>query len=221
MRFAGTVEGLGVSLIDAVMTLIAFLPVLLRLSANVTETADHRRDPLPAGRRRASSGRCSARPSWRSSASGCPASSSATSASRRPTARNSSMARTMPTAPSRRRCANCSPTCGGTTSGSISTTCTSTSAAIFYLQTDNIFPFIVLAPTIVAGKITLGRHEPDPQRLRPGARFVPVSCVKSWTTIVELLSIYKRLRAFEATLHGETLPSIEKIPDEVDGKAAA
>ncbi len=37
MRFAGTVEGLGVSLIDAVMTLIAFLPVLLRLSANVTE----------------------------------------------------------------------------------------------------------------------------------------------------------------------------------------
>lgn len=37
MRFASTVEGLGVSLIDAVMTLIAFLPVLLRLSANITE----------------------------------------------------------------------------------------------------------------------------------------------------------------------------------------
>ena len=37
----------------------------------------------------------------------------------------------------------------------------------------------------------------------------------------ELLSVYKRLRSFEATLHGETLPSIEKIPDEVDGKAAA
>jgi ABC-type long-subunit fatty acid transport system fused permease/ATPase subunit len=27
---------------------------------------------------------------------------------------------------------------------------------ILYLQTDNIFPYIVLAPTIVAGKITLG-----------------------------------------------------------------
>ena len=27
---------------------------------------------------------------------------------------------------------------------------------IVYLQTDNIFPYIVLAPTIVAGKITLG-----------------------------------------------------------------
>ena len=27
---------------------------------------------------------------------------------------------------------------------------------ILYLQTDNVFPYIVLAPTIVAGKITLG-----------------------------------------------------------------
>ena len=27
---------------------------------------------------------------------------------------------------------------------------------IIYLQTDNIFPYIILAPTIVAGKITLG-----------------------------------------------------------------
>jgi peptide/bleomycin uptake transporter len=27
---------------------------------------------------------------------------------------------------------------------------------ILYLQTDNIFRYIVLAPTIVAGKITLG-----------------------------------------------------------------
>jgi len=30
-------EGLGVNLVDAVMTLIAFLPVLVRLSSNVTE----------------------------------------------------------------------------------------------------------------------------------------------------------------------------------------
>src|ERR1700736_5452029 len=37
MRFATTMEGLGVNLIDAVMTLIAFLPVLLRLSSNITE----------------------------------------------------------------------------------------------------------------------------------------------------------------------------------------
>src|SRR5271163_3696124 len=37
MRFATTVEGLGVNLISAVLTLLAFLPVLLRLSSNITE----------------------------------------------------------------------------------------------------------------------------------------------------------------------------------------
>ncbi len=37
MRFSTTMEGLGVNLIDSVMTLIAFLPVLLHLSTNITE----------------------------------------------------------------------------------------------------------------------------------------------------------------------------------------
>src|SRR5450631_4871952 len=37
MRFATTMEGLGINLINAVMTLLAFLPVLLKLSSNVTE----------------------------------------------------------------------------------------------------------------------------------------------------------------------------------------
>src|ERR1700746_1457178 len=37
MRFATTMEGLGVNLISAVLTLLAFLPVLLRLSSNVTK----------------------------------------------------------------------------------------------------------------------------------------------------------------------------------------
>src|SRR5260370_8807911 len=36
MRFASTMEGLGVNLISAVLTLLAFLPVLVRLSSNVT-----------------------------------------------------------------------------------------------------------------------------------------------------------------------------------------
>ena len=34
--------------------------------------------------------------------------------------------------------------------------------------------------------------------------------VNSWTTVVELLSIYKRLRAFEATIVGEPLDAIEQ-----------
>ena len=37
MRFATSMEGLGVNLVDAIMILIAFLPVLVRLSSNVTE----------------------------------------------------------------------------------------------------------------------------------------------------------------------------------------
>ncbi len=35
MRFAAIMKSLGVSIVDAVMTLIAFLPVLLELSKNV------------------------------------------------------------------------------------------------------------------------------------------------------------------------------------------
>ena len=34
--------------------------------------------------------------------------------------------------------------------------------------------------------------------------------MNSWTTIVELLSIYKRLRTFEAALGNEPLPSIDR-----------
>ena len=80
---------------------------------------------------------------------------------------------------------------------------------IFYLQTDNIFPYIVLAPTIVAGKITLGSMNQILNafaQVRESFQYL----VNSWTTIVELISIYKRLRAFEAVLSGEPLPAIDR-----------
>jgi peptide/bleomycin uptake transporter len=82
-------------------------------------------------------------------------------------------------------------------------------ARIFYLQTDTIFPYIVLAPTIVAGKITLGVMNQILNaflQVRTSFQYL----VTSWTTIVELLSIYKRLRAFEATIEGEPLPEIDR-----------
>ncbi len=47
MRFASTMEGLGINLIDALMTLVAFLPVLVRLSINVTELPLIGRIPQP------------------------------------------------------------------------------------------------------------------------------------------------------------------------------
>jgi peptide/bleomycin uptake transporter len=75
---------------------------------------------------------------------------------------------------------------------------------IFYLQTDNIFPYIVLAPTIVAGKITLGAMNQILNafgQVRESFQYL----VNSWTTIIELLSIYKRLRTFEAAITGEPI----------------
>jgi peptide/bleomycin uptake transporter len=73
---------------------------------------------------------------------------------------------------------------------------------ILYLQTDNIFPYIVLAPTIVAGKITLGPMNQILNafsQVRSSLQYL----VNSWPQIVELISIYKRLRAFESSIGDE------------------
>jgi len=82
---------------------------------------------------------------------------------------------------------------------------------IVYLQTDVIFPYILLAPTIVAGKITLGAMNQILNafnQVRTSFQYL----VNSWSTIVELISIYQRLRGFEARIHDEKLPSIETQP---------
>jgi peptide/bleomycin uptake transporter len=79
---------------------------------------------------------------------------------------------------------------------------------IVYLQTDVIFPYILLGPTIVAGKITLGSMNQILNaftQVRTSFQYL----VNSWSTIVELISIYQRLRGFEAKIGGEPLPSIE------------
>ena len=77
-----------------------------------------------------------------------------------------------------------------------------------YLQTDVMFPYILLAPTIVAGKITLGQMQQILGafgEVRSSFQYL----VTAWGTIVELISIYQRLRGFEAKIHEEPLPSIE------------
>jgi peptide/bleomycin uptake transporter len=83
-------------------------------------------------------------------------------------------------------------------------------ARILYLQTDNIFPYVVLAPTIIAGAITLGAMNQILnafEQVRSSFQYL----VNSWTTIVELLSIYKRLRGFEAAIVGGPLDAIEQV----------
>lgn len=82
-------------------------------------------------------------------------------------------------------------------------------ARIFYLQADTLFSLFVLIPSIVAGKLTLGLLTQITNvfdQVRSSFQYL----VNSWTTIVELLSIYKRLRTFEATLDDEPLPSIDR-----------
>lgn len=68
-----------------------------------------------------------------------------------------------------------------------------------YLQVSVLVPLIALGPTVVAGVITLGVM----QQISRAFDKVTESfqyLVYSWSTIVELLSVYKRLRAFEAQI---------------------
>ncbi len=68
-----------------------------------------------------------------------------------------------------------------------------------YLQFTVIVPYIMLGPTIVAGAITLGVLTQILRafdRVESSFQFF----VHSWGTIVELISIYKRLNAFEQSI---------------------
>jgi peptide/bleomycin uptake transporter len=62
-----------------------------------------------------------------------------------------------------------------------------------------IVPYLALTPTIVAGTVTLGFVQQITRafgRVEGSLQYL----VKSWTTIVELISVWKRLREFEKNL---------------------
>lgn len=70
---------------------------------------------------------------------------------------------------------------------------------IWYMQLDNIYGLFVLFPSIAAGAITLGLMMQIGNvfgKVRESFQYL----IASWPTIIELLSIYKRLKAFESTL---------------------
>jgi len=80
---------------------------------------------------------------------------------------------------------------------------------ILYIQTDNIFPYLVLAPTIVAGRITLGALTQITNvfdQVRTSFQYL----INSWTTIVDLLSIYKRLRGLDSAITGGPQPVLDQ-----------
>lgn len=75
-----------------------------------------------------------------------------------------------------------------------------------YLQASNFVPLIALGPTVVAGAITLGIFTQINNafgQVEDSFKFL----ANSWTTIIDLISIHKRLIAFEALIHGEPVPA--------------
>ena len=77
-----------------------------------------------------------------------------------------------------------------------------------YVNADTVYSLILLFPSIVAGTMTLGLFQ-QIQNAFDKVRESFQVLFNDWDDIIKLLSIYKRLRAFEATLHGNTLPKIE------------
>ncbi|ROP50031.1 peptide/bleomycin uptake transporter [Enterobacter sp. BIGb0383] len=84
-------------------------------------------------------------------------------------------------------------------------------ARIFYLQMDNVFGLFLLFPSIVAGTITLGLMTQITNvfgQVSSSFQYL----INSWVTLVELMSIYKRLRSFERTLDNQdSLPVINTL----------
>ena len=85
----------------------------------------------------------------------------------------------------------------------------------FYFQADNIIGYFILVPAIIAKSITFGLLQ---QIL---TAFGQVSnafqlIVNAWPTVIELISIHKRLLAFESVLYQKELPQIDQ--DFMSGK---
>jgi peptide/bleomycin uptake transporter len=207
MRFATTMEGLGVNLISAVLTLLAFLPVLVRLSSNVTELPLVGSIAYPL---------VFAAVIWSVLGTGA----LALIGIRLP---GIEFFNQRVEAAYRKELvfgeddpARADPPTLGVLFGAIRRNYFRlylnfmyfNIGRIVYLQTDVIFPYVLLAPTIIAGEITLGAMNQILNaftQVRTSFQYL----INSWSTIVELISIYQRLRGFEAKIHGEPLPSIE------------
>lgn len=80
-----------------------------------------------------------------------------------------------------------------------------------YLQGANFIPFIMLGPTIVSGAITFGIFTQITNafdRVEESFKFL----ANSWTTIIDLISIYKRLVSFEAIVSHYPMPDEGPAP---------
>ncbi|GIL01154.1 MAG: bacteroid development protein BacA [Alphaproteobacteria bacterium] len=216
MRFAQTVEGLGVNMVDSVMTLIAFLPILYTLSANVTELPIIGVIPAPL---------MQAAIFWSIFGTvllavvGIKLPGLEFKNQRVEAAYRKELVYGEDDA-TRARPPTVSELFGHVRYNYFRLYLHYmyfNLARAFYLQADNIFAYLILVPTIAAGKITFGLL----QQILTAFNQVSNSfqyLVNSWSTIVELLSIYKRLKAFEATLADAPLPDLDREYLESGGK---
>lgn len=207
MRFATTMEGLGVNLISSVLTLLAFLPVLLRLSSNITELPLIGSIPYPL---------VFAAVIWSLVGTGALALIGIRLPGIEFFNQRVEAAYRKELVLGEDDPARADPPTLAMLFGNIRHNYFRlylnfmyfNVGRIVYLQTDVIFPYILLGPTIVAGRITLGSMNQILNaftQVRTSFQYL----VNSWSTIVELISIYQRLRGFEARIHDEPLPSIE------------
>jgi peptide/bleomycin uptake transporter len=207
MRFSDTTESLGVSLLDSVMTLIAFLPVLLQLSEGITEVPLLGSIPHPL---------VVAALLWAAFGTGF----LALVGIRLPGLKfqnqrvEAAYRKELVYGEDDHRRAG--PVAAGQLFENVRRNyfriffhyAYFNVARISYLQIDNVFGYIILAPAIVAGAITLGLMNQILNALdqvRSSFQYL----VNSWVTVIELLSIYKRLRTFEAAIQGEPEPAHE------------
>ncbi len=207
MRFANTLEALGVSLITSVMTLIAFIPVLTQLSAGVTDL------PLIG---RAPHALVLMAIAWSVLGTGFLALIGIKLPGLEFRNQRVEAAYRKELVYGEDDAARAQPPTVAELFGDIRHNYFRiffhytyfNLGRFFYLQIDNIFPYIILAPTIVAGKITFGLLNQILRafdQVRSSFQYL----ITAWPTIVDLLSIYKRLRGFEARIDGEPLPALE------------
>jgi peptide/bleomycin uptake transporter len=207
MRFATTMEGLGINLIQSVMTLVVFLPILVKLSSNITELPLVGSIPYPL---------VIAAVVWSLFGTGLLALIGIRLPGIEFFNQRVEAAYRKELVLGEDDPARADPPTVQELFGAIRRNYFRlylnflyfNVARYGYLQTDAIVGYLLLIPSIAVGKITLGIIQ---QILRA---FSQVSSsfqylVNSWSTIVELLSIYQRLRGFEARIHDLPLPSIE------------
>lgn len=81
-----------------------------------------------------------------------------------------------------------------------------------YLQVAGYVPLLTLAPSILAGTITLGIYQQVQQAFGQVASSFQFFA-RAWTTIVELQSIYMRLQRFESFIPRDQEPIKEQLGD--------